>query len=205
MVTENAPNLRTHLHLWVRNHVHPLPVANSRASKGQIELDGTPLCVVAVRYSCFMIAILLITHAPVGAALLQAAKHVYGAELQRCEAIDVIADAPMASILEQAKTQIAALDDGHGVLVFSDLYGASPCNMAATLPVPGKVEVISGVSLPLLVRALNYRNLPLTELSERIISGAAQLVLRVAGRAPQNQWVKTAEGSAQQRFASQQQ
>jgi mannose PTS system EIIA component len=134
-----------------------------------------------------MVGFLLITHAPVGAALLQAAVHVYGGELIRCDSIDVRPDEALPQVQQRACERIDALDDGDGVLVFSDLYGASPCNCASALSMPGRVEVISGVSLPLLVRALNYRHLPLAELTERLISGASQSVVRISGRAPQNQ------------------
>ena len=127
-----------------------------------------------------MIGILLITHSPVGAALLQAAKHVYGSVPQQCEAIDVQADELLQQVQDEACKRIAALDSGEGVLVLSDLYGASPCNCASTLSSPGKVEVLSGVSLPLLIRALNYRHLTLHELSERLINAASQAVVCVA-------------------------
>ena len=126
-----------------------------------------------------MIGILLITHSPVGAALLQAAKHVYGSIPQQCEAIDVQADELLQQVQDKACERIAALDSGGGVLVLSDLYGASPCNCASALSSPGKVEVLSGVSLPLLIRALNYRHLKLPELSERLINAASQAVVRV--------------------------
>jgi mannose PTS system EIIA component len=151
-----------------------------------------------------MVGLLLITHAPVGAALLQAAVHVYGKELQQCRSLDVRPDEPMSGVQQQACAIIDELDSGQGVLVFSDLYGATPCNCATALSAPGRVEVISGVSLPLIVRALNYRNLPLSELSERLISGASQSVVRIVGRAPQNQSFRTVDG-AQSRAAQQQQ
>ena len=134
-----------------------------------------------------MIGILLITHTPVGTALLQAAKHVYGSVPEQCEAIDVEADELLQKVQDSACERIAALDTGEGVLVLSDLYGASPCNCASTLSSPGKVEVISGVSLPLLLRALNYRHLPLPVLSERIINTASQAVVRIAGSTAENQ------------------
>jgi mannose PTS system EIIA component len=143
-----------------------------------------------------MVGLLLITHAPVGAALLKAAAHVFGRDLQNCESIDVEADQSLAHIQDRACEMIAKLDTGHGVLVFSDLYGASPCNCASSLSSPGRVEVITGVSLPLLVRALNYRELELPDLTERLVAGAAQSVVRISGHAPQNQTFKpTPDGS----------
>jgi mannose PTS system EIIA component len=151
-----------------------------------------------------MIGFLLITHAPIGQAFIDASSHVFGQVPQKLVAIDVNADEPMDKVNARACELIAQLDDGDGVLVFSDLYGASPCNCASALSEPGKVEVITGVSLPLLVRALNYRNLPLYALTERLVAGAAQGVVRIASTAPQNQSYKpSADGS--RRFAEQQQ
>jgi PTS system ascorbate-specific IIA component len=134
-----------------------------------------------------MVSFLLITHAPVGAALREAVAHVFGGAVPRCEAIDVIADESLADIQARACVRIDAMDDGDGVLVLSDLYGASPCNCASRLSQPGRVEVISGVSLPLLIRAINYRTQPLPQLAEQLISSAAQGVVRIASHAPQNQ------------------
>lgn len=151
-----------------------------------------------------MIGILLITHAPIGQAFIDASSHVYGQVPDKLLAIDVQADEPMDAVNARACDLIPTLDDGDGVLVFSDLYGASPCNCASTLSEPGKVEVVTGVSLPLLVRALNYRNLPLYALTERLVAGAAQGVVRISSTAPQNQQYKpSADGS--RRFAEQQQ
>ncbi|MGL4576153.1 MAG: PTS sugar transporter subunit IIA [Burkholderiaceae bacterium] len=151
-----------------------------------------------------MIGILLITHAPIGQAFIDASSHVYGSVPPKLLAVDVKADEPMDGVNARACALIPQLDDGDGVLVFSDLYGASPCNCASSLSQPGRVEVVSGVSLPLLVRALNYRNLPLYALTERLVSGAAQGVVRISSTAPQNQSYKpSADGT--RRFAEQQQ
>ena len=130
-----------------------------------------------------MVGILLITHAPVGAALLAAARHVFGAEMDDCVYLDVAADEALTQVHQRAAGLIARLASPDGVLVFSDLYGASPCNCAATLSVPGQVEVIAGVSLPLLIRALNYRarhhHLSLPALATYLVASAAQSVIHV--------------------------
>ena len=56
---------------------------------------------------------------------------------------------------------------GEGVLVFSDIYGATPCNLASKLLVPGHVEVVAGVNLPMLVKTLAYRALPIEQVLAR--------------------------------------
>ena len=55
------------------------------------------------------------------------------------------------------------LDDGDGVLILSDMYGGSPANIAAKLLIPGKVEGVAGVNLPMLIRVLTYRDRPLAD------------------------------------------
>jgi PTS system ascorbate-specific IIA component len=87
-------------------------------------------------------------------------------------------DDPQAIALA-AKRLVASLDLGAGVLVLTDVYGATPGNIAGQLLVPGRVEGIAGANLPMLLRALTYRNLPLPALVERAISGGRDGVTRM--------------------------
>jgi len=82
-------------------------------------------------------------------------------------------------ILAQALELVAELDEGEGVLVMSDVFGATPSNIACKLLVPGRVEGVSGVSLPMLVRALTYRNEPLRVVVGKAISGGVEGVLQL--------------------------
>ena len=74
---------------------------------------------------------------------------------------------------------IKDLDEGDGVLVLTDMYGGSPSNIAAKLLIPGRVEGVAGVNLPMLVRALTYREKPLPVMLTKAISGGCEGVLRV--------------------------
>jgi PTS system ascorbate-specific IIA component len=69
------------------------------------------------------------------------------------------------------------MDEGNGVLILSDIYGATPCNIVSKLLIPGKVEGVSGVNLPMLVRALTYRNGDLSKLVEKALSGGREGVM----------------------------
>ena len=69
------------------------------------------------------------------------------------------------------------LDEGQGVLILSDIYGATPCNMVSKLLEPGRVEGVAGVNLPMLVRALTYRNESLARLVEKALSGGREGVV----------------------------
>ncbi|TSA49785.1 MAG: PTS fructose transporter subunit IIA [Nitrosomonadales bacterium] len=120
-----------------------------------------------------MIGILIIAHGTLGESLIHCASHVMGKRPDRLRTLGVtIHDDPNA-LLPQAQGLVRELDEGDGVLVLSDMYGATPCNIACKLLVSGRIEGIAGVNLPMLVRALSYRNEPLEVLIERAISGGA--------------------------------
>src|SRR5439155_354984 len=74
---------------------------------------------------------------------------------------------------------VDALDTGDGVLIFSDIYGATPCNLAAKLLVAGRVEAVAGVNLPMLVRAFTYRDKGMETMIKKAISGGCDGVLHI--------------------------
>jgi len=126
-----------------------------------------------------MVAILIIAHGKLGESLISCASHVLGNRPQRLMQIGVgVRDDPQ-QILAQALELIGELDEGHGVLVMSDVFGATPSNIACKLLVPGRVEGVSGASLPMLVRALTYRNEPLRTVVGKAISGGVEGVLQL--------------------------
>jgi PTS system ascorbate-specific IIA component len=124
-----------------------------------------------------MVGILLITHGTLGEALLRAAAHTLGRQPERAEHIGVTAlDAP-ESLLARGREALARVDDGAGVLVITDMYGATPANVAAKLLSNGRVEGLSGANLPMLVRALAHRDLALAQVLEKALSGGTEGVL----------------------------
>jgi PTS system ascorbate-specific IIA component len=82
-------------------------------------------------------------------------------------------------VLPRAVKLLGGLDQGSGVLVLSDVYGATPCNIACRLLIPGKIEGVAGVNLPMLVRALTYRNEPLKTVVAKAISGGIEGVMQL--------------------------
>jgi PTS system ascorbate-specific IIA component len=72
------------------------------------------------------------------------------------------------------------MDDGAGVLVLTDIIGATPCNCTLAFCVPGKVEVVAGVSLPMLLRAISYRHNTLDSVAEMALAGGQRGMCRVA-------------------------
>ncbi len=130
-----------------------------------------------------MIGILLITHAPLGRAFLEAVTHVFRSAPERIESLDVIADQDPDEVRRFAREAISRIDDGSGVLVLTDILGATPSNCTLQLCVPGKVEVIAGVSLPMLLRAISYRQNTLENAAEMALAGGQKGVCRVEHQA----------------------
>ncbi|MEY3882947.1 MAG: hypothetical protein RIS87_1239 [Pseudomonadota bacterium] len=124
-----------------------------------------------------MIGILIIAHGSLGESMLDCAKHVWGKEPQQLASLAVsIHDDPNA-LLQKANALVAALNSGDGVLVLSDMYGATPCNIVGKLLDPGVVEGIAGVNLPMLIRTITYRQEPLMTLIEKAVSGGREGVV----------------------------
>jgi mannose PTS system EIIA component len=129
-----------------------------------------------------MIGILLLTHAPLGAAFIDAATHVFRARPDRMEAIDVRADQDTNEVNAMAREAITRLDDGSGVLVITDVMGGTPSNCTLKLCHPGHIEVIAGISLPMLLRALTYRNDTIDVVVEMALAGGQGGAVRVDNR-----------------------
>ncbi|MDQ2819639.1 MAG: PTS fructose transporter subunit IIA [Pseudomonadota bacterium] len=129
-----------------------------------------------------MVGILLMTHAPLGQAFIAAVAHVFRGPTERFEAIDVTADQDTASVNLLANQAIVRLDGGDGVLVITDIKGGTPSNCCNSLALPGKVEVIAGISLPMLLRAITYRRDTLDVVVEMALAGAHNGAVRVDNR-----------------------
>lgn len=129
-----------------------------------------------------MIGILLITHAPLGQAFIAAASHVFQATPERLDAIDVVADESRTGVNARARERIRHLDNGSGVLVLTDIMGGTPCNCCDQLGEPGKVNVVAGISLPMLLRAITYRNDTLDVVTEMALVGGQNGAVRVDQR-----------------------
>ncbi len=126
-----------------------------------------------------MIGILIIAHDTLPESLVKAVTHVLGARPPQFETLSVSASDDPLNLLPSARECVRSLDTGDGVLIFSDIYGATPCNLAAKLLVPGRVEVIAGVNLPMLVRAFTYRVKGMDTLITKAISGGCDGVLHI--------------------------
>ena len=126
-----------------------------------------------------MIGVLVLTHGAAGEQMLATAKQILGNTTMRSAAIGVDPDADPQTVLERARSLVQQLDDGAGVLVLTDMYGATPGNVAAQLLADGRIEGVAGLSLPMLVRVLSGRNGGLAAAVQRALSGGAEGVLHM--------------------------
>ncbi len=126
-----------------------------------------------------MIGILVITHGTLGESLIHCASHVLNKRPPRLRQLGVTAQDDPTLLLPQARALAKELDEGNGVLVLSDMYGGTPSNLASKLVVSGKVEAVAGVSLPMLIRVLTYRDRDLQTIVTKAISGGCEGVIRV--------------------------
>ena len=126
-----------------------------------------------------MVGILIIAHGTLGESLIHSASHVMGVRPAQLMQIGVGMHDDPQSVLPQAVKLLHGLDQGSGVLVLSDVYGATPSNIACRLLIPGKVEGVAGVNLPMLVRALTYRNEPLKTVVAKATSGGIEGVMQM--------------------------
>ena len=123
------------------------------------------------------IGLLLITHENYGDNSLQIVKTILGVCPLETKSLGVPFDANPDEIFIEAKHQVKMLDHGEGVLILTDLYGATPSNIAHRLIEEGRTVVVTGLNLSMLVRVLNYPNLSLEELVEKASRGGSEGVV----------------------------
>ena len=126
-----------------------------------------------------MIGILLITHGSYGEALVQNACHVLNKRPPLLNQLGVSAQDDPLDLLPLARDMVKLVDGGNGVLVLTDIFGASPANLTMKLLEPGRVEGLAGVNLPMLVRALTYREKGMETMIARAVGGGRDGVLNL--------------------------
>jgi len=130
-----------------------------------------------------MIGILVVSHEPLGTALLHCTRHIFGRLPLQLAALDVIPDEDPDQALHSARELLKRINDGSGVIVLTDLFGATPARIAARLAEPGRIVVIAGVNLPLLVKALTHRRVPLEQLSRQLLEGVRDTIVTIEAEA----------------------
>ncbi len=136
-----------------------------------------------------MARLLLLAHAPLATALLAVAQHTFPECAERVDAVDVPPDMGAEELERVVRRCLGAPSDTPDVetLILTDVFGATPANVAQRLADGTKVRAVAGVNVPMLWRALNYCALPLDELLTRCLAGGSHGVLAMASTRPQNQ------------------
>jgi PTS system ascorbate-specific IIA component len=125
-----------------------------------------------------MIGVLIVTHGEIGTALLESASQILGERPTQVSTLSVWRQDDPDDLVLRAREMMDQIDAGAGVLILTDIFGATPGNVVSKLLKNGKVEGVSGVSLPMLLRVLTGRNggapASLAVLVQRAMSGGAE-------------------------------
>ncbi len=120
------------------------------------------------------VGVLLINHEHVGSGLLAAARSICGDYAGSIEEVSISHNAKPEAALQEIQRKITGLDHGAGVLVLSDLYGSTPSNIATQLHQPGKIAIVLGINLPMLIRVFNYPKDNLEKMVAKAIAGGRE-------------------------------
>jgi PTS system ascorbate-specific IIA component len=126
-----------------------------------------------------MIGVLIVTHGDIGTSLLTSANQILGGPQQQVATLSVWRADEIDDLVLRARELIEGLDAGDGVLVLTDIFGATPGNVVSRLLEDGRVEGVSGASLPMLLRVLTGRNGSLAGAVKRALSGGAEGVVHM--------------------------
>ncbi len=122
------------------------------------------------------VALLFVTHKNIAGSLIEVASSIVNNAPENFACIEVPMDTPTDAMETTINDQLKQLDRGEGMLILTDMYGSTPSNIANKFLQQKDTHLISGLNLPMLVRIMNYRDLPLTELSEKTLSGGKQSI-----------------------------
>ncbi len=121
------------------------------------------------------VGILIVTHNNSGKELLSCCNSIFGAAPLAIETIGVSSKDSPEDAQAKIKTSIENLDEGDGVLLITDLYGATPCNLSIKVmqDIPNKIKIITGINLQMVLKTFNYFNLDLEQLAAKVLFGGS--------------------------------
>lgn len=118
-----------------------------------------------------MIGLVLLTYEGIGERMIEAATHMLSSCPEHLEALSASYDESPESLAPRLRDAITRLDTGDGVLVLTDLYGTTHSNLASRFIDVGKVQMVSGLNMAILIRAITYRNEEMMSLIQKVIEG----------------------------------
>jgi PTS system ascorbate-specific IIA component len=126
-----------------------------------------------------MIGVLLITHGTLGEALVQCVSHVMNRRPAQLMQLGISGQDDPLDALPLARRLVELVDSGSGVLILTDILGATPANTAAKLLEPGRIEGVTGVNVPMLLRVITYRERAIEVLVKKAVAGACEGVVHM--------------------------
>jgi mannose PTS system EIIA component len=126
-----------------------------------------------------MIGVLIVTHGQIGASLLESASQILDATPRLAATLGVSRIDDPDDLVLRARRLVKQLDEGDGVLVLTDIFGATPGNVIARVLRDGRIEGVSGLSLPMLLRVLTSRDASLAGAVQRAMSGGSEGVVHM--------------------------
>lgn len=129
-----------------------------------------------------MVHVIIIAHSEIARSFVAGVEHVFSKRLPNLHIIEVTKTEVIEESIDKLKSCIAKFaNEGEEVLMLTDIFGATPSNIASQMVKKGKVELITGVNLPMLVRALSYSHLALPACIERALEGARNGIIYLNG------------------------
>ena len=126
-----------------------------------------------------MIGLFLVTHGTLGEALVQCVSHVMNRRPAQLMQLGISGQDDPLDALPIARRLVELVDSGSGVLILTDILGATPANTAAKLLEPGRIEGVTGVNVPMLLRVITYRERSIEVLVKKAVAGACEGVVHM--------------------------
>ncbi len=123
------------------------------------------------------VSFIILTHRDIGQQMVNVVEETLGVKCPSMTALSIYPNQSIEQSIGQVDLHRAAFDEGDGMIIFTDLYGATPGNIACQLLELPSIKVITGVNLPMLLKAQSYAELPLDELVEKVIEGGKQGII----------------------------
>lgn len=124
-----------------------------------------------------MVEILLITHGNVGETLLEAAKYTLNQLPLDCSFVSIDSKTNFDKLRKQLEATVKKSDNSDGLLVLTDLYGSTPCNIINNLSNHHPVEIVTGLNLAMIIKVMNYASLPLKQLADKAVLGGRESII----------------------------
>ncbi|MDC0422804.1 PTS fructose transporter subunit IIA [Methylophilaceae bacterium] len=126
-----------------------------------------------------MIGILLVTHGQIGRSLIDCSSNILGKSINFLECIPVDPKSDLQECEKFIENEIKNLDTGSGVLILTDIYGATPCNILKKYTSQDSIEVITGLNLPMLVQAITNRDGSLSQTVRKCMQSAQESIIKM--------------------------